>query len=628
MEIINSSLCPGVAFNFLQKDSFCRKYYRNNRASGIKNIRCFPACREQCHTDQGYCGRAVKVEISSVIDVRTGMGHDLSIAKFSAQFECCDLRDTGSSSAHEIYFGETSKKGRSVYFLGKVESFTVLDLVENEFVQQKCCVSFNEEGKAFHYPWSGDRFKGRKADHAFAVSVHIPKSLADQASLSSSNYQVVAKGLSPLFQISCVRRKNASSASSSPVANERQFSFENVETKLKETKVVTEIVTPELTERTAIPSHKSFLHMHPSNKTASFSDAVFPNASKKYDFMTASLVGGKKSQAWNSRDSLAVLRNIISPPTMKATLLNNVKLTVTAPPPPPLPSLSLPRHPSEDNSSLSDSVPQEGPSQRNPPLHHSSCHVPYDFDPYDVSWSARFPPAVSCQLQASSANAVIANNNNTCTASYVHSRSAQNEVSLPHRQSKYCQTVPPFNPIIGDQDNAFLPITPFSYCEYDWNKLSSGFIMSAVPSPCPTPSQVISLVSVPVPVPANDIHDSNSLNHSKVQEPRVYSSAYCRDRVGEGDREGVREINDGLEDGGEDVDSLADILEALRSGDDLDGGCNSNGICVPPATATDLSCNKNDVIGEYVNNGSDDLYDFCTDMLLEEGDQRMIGFHA
>lgn len=42
---------------------FFREYLRNNKANGMKNLRCFPHCCAEGHHDSGFCGSSVDVEV-------------------------------------------------------------------------------------------------------------------------------------------------------------------------------------------------------------------------------------------------------------------------------------------------------------------------------------------------------------------------------------------------------------------------------------------------------------------------------------------------------------------------------------------------------------------------------------
>ena len=49
---------------FLHADKWTGRYQRNNKRSGLKNLRCFPFCSDT-HRLRGFCGREVKFATSN-----------------------------------------------------------------------------------------------------------------------------------------------------------------------------------------------------------------------------------------------------------------------------------------------------------------------------------------------------------------------------------------------------------------------------------------------------------------------------------------------------------------------------------------------------------------------------------
>uniref|UniRef100_A0A7S3PCQ6 Uncharacterized protein n=1 Tax=Aplanochytrium stocchinoi TaxID=215587 RepID=A0A7S3PCQ6_9STRA len=48
---------------FDDKDKWNVDYKRNNKNNGVKNLRCFPYCREPQHRDSGFCGQPVRITL-------------------------------------------------------------------------------------------------------------------------------------------------------------------------------------------------------------------------------------------------------------------------------------------------------------------------------------------------------------------------------------------------------------------------------------------------------------------------------------------------------------------------------------------------------------------------------------
>jgi hypothetical protein len=53
-----------ISAQFVTDDGFCGQYKRNNKAKGVKNLRCFPDCRATGHVKTGYCGRSIECKIT------------------------------------------------------------------------------------------------------------------------------------------------------------------------------------------------------------------------------------------------------------------------------------------------------------------------------------------------------------------------------------------------------------------------------------------------------------------------------------------------------------------------------------------------------------------------------------
>ena len=48
---------------FINRELFTDKYQRNNKQTGVKNLRCFPTCAAEGHQPTGFCGRKVKIQM-------------------------------------------------------------------------------------------------------------------------------------------------------------------------------------------------------------------------------------------------------------------------------------------------------------------------------------------------------------------------------------------------------------------------------------------------------------------------------------------------------------------------------------------------------------------------------------
>lgn len=61
--------------SLLDEDCFKDKYQRNNKQTGVKNLRCFPTCSPEGHQSTGFCGRSVRFTLDA--------GTEIALAEFT-----------------------------------------------------------------------------------------------------------------------------------------------------------------------------------------------------------------------------------------------------------------------------------------------------------------------------------------------------------------------------------------------------------------------------------------------------------------------------------------------------------------------------------------------------------------
>lgn len=64
MVAVKSESAQGAVGRFLTADKWTGRYQRNNKRSGLKNLRCFPYCSDS-HRLRGFCGREVALATSN-----------------------------------------------------------------------------------------------------------------------------------------------------------------------------------------------------------------------------------------------------------------------------------------------------------------------------------------------------------------------------------------------------------------------------------------------------------------------------------------------------------------------------------------------------------------------------------
>lgn len=160
-------------------------YYRNNRNSGQKNLRCFPACSD-VHVERHFCGRPVEVVVTMSYPVPTSASSTPPIFKLSdirlvAEFALLPTDDVNESAATQ---SSSLPRGASPnrHYLGRATSNCSAEVAEGEWISSFCTFEFNSECKGWHYSWVGSRFS-TVLNHAYLVSLYIPKASISGSSL-------------------------------------------------------------------------------------------------------------------------------------------------------------------------------------------------------------------------------------------------------------------------------------------------------------------------------------------------------------------------------------------------------------------------------------------------------------
>ena len=134
-------------------------YYRNNRNSNQKNLRCFPTCAEK-HIEKHFCGCPLFTILTMT-------------RKASSNLRLGHLRLVGEFAIAEMLANQgvvTTPNNRR--FEGKIEEIFP-DVLNGDSVVSSCRVVFNSERRGWHYSWVGSRFTSTKS-HVFSVSLLVP----------------------------------------------------------------------------------------------------------------------------------------------------------------------------------------------------------------------------------------------------------------------------------------------------------------------------------------------------------------------------------------------------------------------------------------------------------------------
>lgn len=182
-----------VHCEFPDSDKFHAKYQRNNKRTGLKNLRCYPFCGpEDTHHESSFCGEAVRCSVS-----------------FSGETGIYSLQHT---QVWGEFVSKTEDNARfPVGCLFKKSHLEVILRIDKDHVNplyEPCSsvlsgnmkhFSFESQKKGWKYPWKGNKYAGEKP-HAFAVYVAVATSEA------LDTFQCVGVFHSPEFTMFCRRR--------------------------------------------------------------------------------------------------------------------------------------------------------------------------------------------------------------------------------------------------------------------------------------------------------------------------------------------------------------------------------------------------------------------------------------
>eukprot|EP00516_Mucochytrium_quahogii_P004608 CAMPEP_0203761146 /NCGR_PEP_ID=MMETSP0098-20131031/14299_1 /ASSEMBLY_ACC=CAM_ASM_000208 /TAXON_ID=96639 /ORGANISM=" , Strain NY0313808BC1" /LENGTH=475 /DNA_ID=CAMNT_0050655019 /DNA_START=261 /DNA_END=1688 /DNA_ORIENTATION=+ len=159
---------------------FQKRYQRNNKRGGLKNLRCFPQCSNQ-HKERGFCGRPVVVQVLPSENIPTtdnlicwaqfvpveekfqfGVGTVLPLTKLLS------IEKTKSAQLRPWMRGRVVSKEL-------IDSFPALQTgkrtkLSNTLGKEGRIFAFNMEMKGWHYGWASNKHSCN-ALHCFQVNV-------------------------------------------------------------------------------------------------------------------------------------------------------------------------------------------------------------------------------------------------------------------------------------------------------------------------------------------------------------------------------------------------------------------------------------------------------------------------
>jgi hypothetical protein len=155
------------------------RYQRNNKQSGLKNIRCFPACSNP-HRLRGFCGNSIVFKPSKSLSPLT-----ISFGEFA-------LKDSVTLRVGELINQDTIDANERVEDLFK--PWHRGEGAGNNSIE------FNKQKKGWHYSWQANKHTS-DSEHVFRVYL-----LEKAAAQAQTLYRCIGVYDSPAFTIFCRRR--------------------------------------------------------------------------------------------------------------------------------------------------------------------------------------------------------------------------------------------------------------------------------------------------------------------------------------------------------------------------------------------------------------------------------------
>ena len=185
-------------------------YQRNNKRTGLKNVRCFPYCSEQ-HVEKGFCGRPVILRVA-----RSHRDNTPPIFAWGEFRRVDDPRDVDvgtTLNGNEIRSKTKDPKGAKADTLTAPYFEGIVDGGEKSRTSQLVKFIFNQRKKGWNYAWQASKHTA-KARHAFFAYVFID--------IGQDLFQCIGVYISPTFILYCRKRKSESG--STQVAKRRKSS--------------------------------------------------------------------------------------------------------------------------------------------------------------------------------------------------------------------------------------------------------------------------------------------------------------------------------------------------------------------------------------------------------------------
>ncbi len=193
----------GIKLEFIDANQYTQRYQRNNKRTGLKNLRCFPHCAEEGHKLRGFCGAPVRVQVSNPkrLEIRSwgiltklpgpeeGLGPDcVELGAVKRLSEIVSLTRCKADPFRPWLSGD-GKDGK---------------LIDSSLSDPETIVAFNNARKGWHYSWVANK---HTCESQHVMRAYVFEKLKSSAAASDPCFKLIGFADSPAFTIFCRRRQ-------------------------------------------------------------------------------------------------------------------------------------------------------------------------------------------------------------------------------------------------------------------------------------------------------------------------------------------------------------------------------------------------------------------------------------
>jgi hypothetical protein len=181
-----------LSCSFLHTEQWADCYQRNNKRTGLKNLRCFPCCSSVGHKEKGFCGMPLHLKV---------IRDDAQPLYAWGEFRRIDDEDKQSLASDIIRVNDvldSYELQRRAQDTNRVSPFHQATLEEGSSRDGKVIFIFNERKRGWNYSWGASKHTSN-ARHCFFAYLFVENKHDD-------TFRCIAVCPSPSFSLYCRKR--------------------------------------------------------------------------------------------------------------------------------------------------------------------------------------------------------------------------------------------------------------------------------------------------------------------------------------------------------------------------------------------------------------------------------------